>query len=485
MNILLVDDERDVRTSLARFLRKLGYTVDCEADGKDGLNKFHMNDYDLIIADIRMPRLNGIDFLRHIKKIEQSPTKVIIITGHGNMDNAVKSLKYGAYDYFQKPLNVKELVAAIKRCEGHNLSQNSNFLSGAGKRKDLCPQAPSGPAGTIKFLPGTANEISLEKLCVHSDAMRNVINLAAEYNKHRSISVLIEGETGTGKELVSRYIHYHQKADAVKPFVALNCAALPENLLEAELFGHERGAYTGATATGQKGKLELAQGGTIFFDEIGELHLNLQAKLLRVIEQKEFFRVGGIREVGIDVRIISATNKNLQEEMKANKFRPDLFYRINIATIRIPPLRERQDDILPLAIRFLKRASVSNAIPFEGFTPAAQEYLINYPWPGNVRQLENAMLNLALRKFGNVIDVDDLSVIPGVTQSDGASRRGNPILGSDEFDLPPNLLKLEDLNKGIIKQALNKNFGNITRTAQYLGISRRVLQGRVKRMGLS
>ena len=485
MNILLVDDEMDVRSSLSKVLRKLGYNVDCAKDGTDGINRFHLNGYDLIITDIRMPNLDGIEFLRHIKKIQRSPVEVIIVTGHGDMDNAVKSLKYGAYDYFLKPINVRELAAAVKRCAERCFDTSRGLIRREEVTETIPNKTPDHATNGIHISSTTEERGNLEKLGIYSDAMRKVIDLAAEYSRHRSISVLIEGETGTGKELVARYIHYHQERGDDKPFVAINCAALPENLFEAELFGHEKGAYTGASTTGQAGKLEIAENGTIFLDEIGELPLNLQVKLLRVIEEKKLFRIGGIREIPIDIRIVSATNKNLGEEVRAGGFRPDLFYRLNVATITIPPLRERKDDILPLAIEFLKRALRRSDKNFDGFTSAAEEFLTGHPWPGNVRQLKNAMLGLALRGFGTVVDLNDVSFISETAQPHFSSMSGKPVLGNDQFELPATWLRLEELNKDIIKRALQKNHGNVTHTAKYLAISRRVLQGRLKKMGLA
>ncbi|MCK4819521.1 sigma-54-dependent Fis family transcriptional regulator, partial [bacterium] len=275
MNILLVDDEKDVRVTLSAFLRKLGHNVVCASNGFDGLNEFHLNDYDLIITDIRMPTMDGIEFLRHVKEIEQSGAEVIIITGHGDMDNAVKSLKYGAYDYFQKPINVKELASTVNRYAERKSLENMYLAAGEDFYGGL-PYQTHCLKATTNMRPASLKEIDSEKFKIYSDVMRNVIDLARKYSSSKMISVLIEGETGTGKELVSRYIHSHGAGGPVKPFVAINCGAVPGDLFEAELFGHERGAYTGATTTGQKGKLELADGGTIFLDEIGELSFNLQ-----------------------------------------------------------------------------------------------------------------------------------------------------------------------------------------------------------------
>ncbi|MBM4307851.1 MAG: sigma-54-dependent Fis family transcriptional regulator [Deltaproteobacteria bacterium] len=484
MNILLVDDEPDVRKSLSNFLHKLGHTITCAANGLEALQEFHSRDYELIITDIRMPGMDGLELMRRIKQVERSSVDILIITGHGDIDNAVKALKYGAYDYLHKPVNVRELAITLERAsEYRTLRANYNRLKKEFQEQvEQETQAFRGRADQLR--EAYLEEIGLGDVYVYSEAMRRVMDLAEKYSSDRFVPILIEGETGTGKELVARYIHYYEKGKALTPFVAINCGGIPSELFEVELFGHEGGAYTGATLTGRMGKFEMARGGTIFLDEIGELPANLQVKFLRVIEDKKLFRVGGIKEIPIDVRIISATNKNLSQEVAKKRFREDLYYRINMGTIRIPPLRDRREDILPMALRFVRRSFSRTGKTFNEFTTDAQEFLRSYSWPGNVRQLRNAMERLALLGPWDRIHRQDLSFIHDSPPMDERLNPFKPVLGQSEFELPPTTLNLEHLTNEIIKRALEKSRGNQTQTAQYLGLSRRVLQGKLKKMNL-
>jgi DNA-binding NtrC family response regulator len=485
LNILLIDDEQDICRSLSDFIQKLGHQVTCASNAADGLRAYHAHEFDLIITDIRMPEMDGLEFLRRVKTTERSPADVIVITGHGDMDSAIRALKYGAYDYLQKPINVRELAIVIERSAEYRALRN--------KYTELEEKFDERIANKTDAFRREANhlwkvyleELGLGDMGVYSEAMRQVMDLAARYGSDRSIPVLIEGETGTGKELVARFIHYYGKGDTLTPFLAINCGGVPSELFESELFGHEAGAFTGATAKGRTGKFEMANGGTIFLDEVGELPSNLQVKLLRIIEEKKLYRVGGIKEIPLDLRVISATNKNLSQEVANKRFRLDLFYRINMGAIRIPPLRERREDILPLALRFVNRALARSGKKFNGFTRDAEEFLDSHPWPGNVRQLKNAMERLALLGPWDRTDRHDLSFINDSLTVDSDVARTKPILGHDAFELPPKTLDLEDLNRRILKQALEKNHGNQTKTAQYLGISRRILEGKLKKMGLS
>jgi two-component system response regulator AtoC len=485
LNILLVDDEPDVRKSLSNFLTKLGHTVICATNGIEGLKTFHSQSFNLVITDIRMPGMDGLEILRRIKTIEKSPVDVIVVTGHGDMDNAIKALKYGAYDYLKKPVNIRELAITIERSAEYAALRNNyiRLKKEFQERVELETQTVRGEAEQL--WAAYIEEIGLDDLCVYSEAMAQVIKQAEKYSVDRSVPVLIEGESGTGKELVARYIHHYAQSNALNPFVAINCGAIAPELFESELFGHEPGAYTGATKTGRMGKLEAASEGTFFLDEISAMPLNLQVKLLRVLEEKRLYRLGGVEEVPVDIRFISATNEDLNQKVAEKRFRLDLFYRVNTGTIVIPPLRDRKEDILPLALRFIKRSFARKGKRFDRFSPAAERFLVSLPWPGNVRQLKNAMERLALLRSGNQVDVEDLSFIKKLIPPNDFTLNANAVLGRDNFDLPEDKMDIDNLNRQIIKMALEKNNGNQTRTAQYLGISRRVLQGRLRKMGLA
>ncbi len=481
LNILLVDDEQDVRASLSRFLGKLGHQIICAPEADEALRQFHSQQFDVVISDIRMPGMDGLELLKHLKQVQKSPVDVILITGHGDMENAISALKYGAYDYLQKPIDVRELAVTLERVEElKTLQRNYRRLKREFKQRVAeKTQAIRGEADRLR--QAYLQEVGLGELCVFSEGTQMVLDLARKYSADRSLPVLISGESGTGKELIARFVHHYQAVDPLSPFVALNCAAISPSLFESEFFGHLPGAFTGAAAVERQGKLAAAQGGTIFLDEIGEMPPDQQVKLLRVLEDKSYYPVGGDKEVPIDVRVISATNKNLAQEVEKGRFRTDLYYRINGGSIRLPPLRERVEEILPLAQQFAHRAAARQGREFGAFTRQAERFLMKHPWPGNVRQLKNLMERLAILGPWDKVDAADLRKLAEDPNASPGKGRA-PVLGADNFALPPKGLDLEEFNRKIIKLALERHQGNQTRTAQYLGISRRVLQGRLKKI---
>lgn len=417
-SVLIIDDEPDMRFALKEAMSRFGFNPTTYRDPVEVLSNVNLSNFSLIITDVKMPKMDGLQFLSEIRK-KGIFTPVIVITGYGNVEDAVKAMKLGAVDYILKPFSMETLKSLISR-----------------------------------LLPGDENIIA------ESREMKRILEIAKEIAK-TDITVLVTGESGVGKEVVARYIHkYSPRAN--QPFVAINCAAITETLLEAELFGHEKGAFTGATER-KLGKFELANRGTILLDEISEMAYRLQAKLLRVIQEKEVDRVGGTKPIPIDVRIIATTNKDLAEEVKKGNFREDLFYRINVFPLRIPPLRERSDDIVPLAELFLKRLSDKMLKSFT-ITEEMKKYLINRSWPGNVRELENFIYRTAVLSHDGELRLSEDAT---VFQEKSFIKTG----------------KLKTAEKDLIMDALQKTEGNRTKAAKILGISVRTLRNKIKEYG--
>ncbi|MCG8640222.1 MAG: sigma-54 dependent transcriptional regulator [Desulfobacterales bacterium] len=483
MRILIIDDEVEIRNSLSKFVKRLGHTVMFAQNGNDGLKKLENDAIDLVITDIRMPEMDGIEFLRHVKRVLRSPVIVIVITGYGDLETTTKALKYGAYDYLQKPIDVQELAITLERSLEYAILRKK-YMELAHKVTEQDEKTAKFKGSSEHFREAYLQEIGLGDMQVHSGAMRNVISLAEKYSRDRTVPVLIEGESGTGKELVAKLIHFYWLEDQKAQFVALNCSAIPHHLFEGELFGHDPGSFTGASKHGRIGKFEAAKGGSIFFDEIGELELGLQAKLLRVLEEKKFHRIGGTEEIEIDFRIISATNKNVKTEVKKGAFRLDLFYRLNMGYIKIPPLRDRKEDILPLANLFIRKALLRQCKEFSGFSSGAEDYLKAFSWPGNIRQLKNAMGRLSIMTTGGFYNSNDVSEIVEQSIVDEIDFETTPVLNCSDFQLPESEFDLSLFNRSVVQKALKMNKGNKTKTAQYLNISRRVLEGRIKKYSL-
>ena len=482
MNILLIDDEIDIRESLSKFLKKLGHTVWCATNGERGLRFFYEKKPDLIITDLRMPDIDGLELLKRLKKIEYSPVDIIVITGHGDTDDAIMALRYGAFDYIKKPIDIRELTIAVERSQNYAKLRKDyfNLKENFDKRVEIENQAAKLEIEHLRS--AYLEEMGLDGILIHSDAMRKVIEQIERYSSDKHISVLIEGETGTGKELIARYLHHFGHGSATKPFIAINCGGIAAELIEGELFGHESGAYTGATKHGRIGKIEAANNGSLFLDEIGEMSLHMQTSLLRVLENKSFYRLGGIKDIPVDIRFISATNKDLYQEVAAGRFRKDLFYRINMGTIFVPPLRERKDDIIPLALRFIARAFKRRGESFRSFSKPVEKFLLSYTWPGNVRELKNVMERIAIMNPSGFIEYDDIKFIAEQNERfiipDKAEKSVNSAI---QFEFPEEGINLDKFTEEIIRKALEKNNGNQTKTAQFLHVSRRVLQSRMKK----
>ena len=443
--VLVVDDEKNIREGLARSLEMDGYEVLLAENGLSAIAIMEEKEIDLVISDLKMPAMNGEELLRRV--VTDWPTvSVIILTGHGSIETAVRSMRDGAFDFLTKPVNLGRLSLLVKRA----LASRELVLEHRALQEELRQRRQSSA------------------IIGKSPPMRRVMELIQQVAPTRA-SVFITGESGVGKELVADAIH-HLSPRSDKPFIKVHCAALSESLLESELFGHEKGAFTGAQNR-RRGRFELAHGGSIFLDEIGEINQTVQIKILRVLQEKCFERVGGEQTVEVDVRIIAATNRDLRQEIDAGDFREDLYYRLNVVNIHVPPLRERRDDILLLASSFLKEISEENGKTILGIDRDARLLLHKHPWPGNVRELRNSMESAVVMCRGDFITLDDLPPhIEGGTAEDYISLR----LGTS----------LSEAERQIIKQTLVLERGNKSRTAQVLGIGRKTLHRKINEYGL-
>ena len=452
--ILVVDDEANLRKVLAAILRKDGYEVSVAEDGEQALAEFEKNGADVIITDLVMPKLGGMDILHKVRS-SRSAVPVIIITAHGTVDSAVEAIKLGAFDYITKPFEHAEIRAVVAKA-ARTQEANQGHV------------APDGSAR--KSIIGGGN---------HMEDLFKIIDKVADTPS----TVLITGESGTGKELVATALH-QGSSRRDKPLIKINCAAIPKDLMESELFGYERGAFTGAVSS-KPGRFELADGGTLFLDEIGEVPIEMQVKLLRVLQESEFERVGGIKTTHVDVRLIAATNRDLEKETEQGRFRKDLFYRLNVVPIVLPPLRDRADDIPQLVVHFIEKYNKRLNKKIETISDEALVLLQAWPWPGNIRELENLMERVLLFADGPRIEVKDLpeGVRGGMQSAPSYSTGATPAPG--ETPLKDFLKqKQAEIEKSFIVQALAKTEGNVTRAAKLLQISRKSLQTKMKEFGL-
>jgi two-component system NtrC family response regulator len=447
LRILVVDDEAAQRELIGGFLKKQGHGVLLAAGGAEALARVRETQVDLVLSDFKMPGMSGVDLLQGVKAVNPE-IPFILMTAYGTVETAVQAMKDGAVDYLTKPLDLEELLLRIGR-----VSEQMRLQTAV---RDLQAHL--------------VERHRLEGIIGESGRMQEVLALVKQVAPSGA-TVLIRGESGTGKELIARAIHFNSPR-AKGPLVSLNCAALPEHLLESELFGHEKGAFTGALGQRQ-GRFELADGGSIFLDEIGDLSPALQVKLLRVLQERRFERLGGTRTVSVDVRIVAATHRDLEGAIKTGAFREDLYYRLNVVTIQIPPLRERREDIPPLLEHFLRTFAQKDKREVTGLTAAARDALMRYDYPGNVRELENIVERAVLLTRGKVIDLGDLPVAlrPG--------ERG-PV-GPETRHLPDLLASIE---QQAIRAALDRHGWVQTQAARELGISERVLRYKMRKHGL-
>ena len=434
--ILIIDDEKNIREGLGAALEMEGYKIALASDGKEGLARLVKGDIDLVITDLRMPEVSGEHVLAKVTA-ENPGVPVIVLTGHGSIDSAVDAMRNGAYDFLTKPLNLDQLVLIVKRAlQGRELVL---------KHKELQEELNSRK--------------SFESIIGKSAEMQKIFEIVRKAAGSKA-SVLITGESGVGKELIANALH-NLSSRRDNSLIKVHCAALSENLLESELFGHEKGAFTGATSL-KRGRFELANGGTIFLDEIGEIDQNVQIKILRVLQDKRFERVGGEETLEVDVRVIAATNRDLEAEIAAGRFREDLYYRLNVVHIHVPPLRDRRDDIPLLITAFLQEFAKENGKTIEGIDSRARSALYKFDWPGNIRQLRNCLESAVVMSSGPIIKLEDLP--PSIAGSSQA----------DIIEVPAGI-PMAEAEKMLILQNLAINKGNKTKTADILGIGRKTL----------
>ena len=517
MRILVVDDNSPSLQSLCLVLNDLGHEAVGRQNPSEALGLASEERFPLIITDIRMPGMNGLDLLTSLKASPATADiDVVLITGHGDMATAVEALRKGAYDYLNKPINARELAAVVDRCaERQSLLQENIAL-----KSDLAKEVSRVAGSLQEDLTSVRNRLreleGIGHVIAESPQVQQLMSDALIMHGDPSVPVLIEGETGTGKEIFARYIHYGDRGN-VEPFIAINCSAIPHELFESELFGYESGAFTGGRAEGSSGKLEQAGRGTLFLDEVAEMPITLQPKLLRVLEDRRFYRVGGVKKRTFNARIVCAGNRNMVDMVHRGLFRRDLYHRLRVGHILIPPLRERPEDILAMTGHFLRRETKRKKKHFTGIDPATQKILLRYPWPGNVRELENTIERAVLLYDDTLLmpahvhflealakGVPDHAAFQHEQTGPQEAPRSLPQVGKQpyvpslehpqgddalSFSLADNSVHLPDapfslgeVENAVIAAALARFAGNKSQAAQYLGMSRFALHRRVQGM---
>jgi DNA-binding NtrC family response regulator len=455
--ILVVDDERLVRWSLQQKLEQWGYHVSLAETGASALARMQLDNPDLITLDVKLPDMTGIDVLSELRN-RNVHIPVIVITAFGVVDDAVRSLKLGAYDFIEKPINFEKLENAVR-----NALETRRLRTEVARTQEI-----------------QRSEFSVDRIVGISEHIQDVRELIKKIASSEASTILIQGESGTGKDLVAHAVHY-ESSRRERPFFAINCAAIPENLMESELFGHEKGAFTDASAQ-KKGMFEIADGGTLLLDEVSEMTLGMQAKLLRVLEGQSFRRVGGVKNITVDVRVIVASHRNLEEAVRTNKFRQDLYFRLAIIPLYLLPLREHKKDIPALLEHFIQHYNQKFRKSIQGLTKEADELLINYDWPGNVRELKNAIERVMILAEGNRVSAKYLPIriAEGGIMPIPMNERNN----NERIQLPSGGISLHNVEKELIKQALQQSRGNKSTAAKLLHITRDTLRYKVKKYEL-
>ena len=493
--ILLCDDEPNLRKVLGAILEQEGFEVHAENDGAAALERVIASPsgtFDAVISDLRMPRLDGIGLLKSV--LEADPDlPVILLTAHGSVDSAVEAVKLGAFDYLEKPFDRDQINMVLQRAIATRVRSGASVGN--------APHQPPAPAPTTHE-PDPSREAGMVGNAPSVQQVREIVRTAAASPS----TVLLTGESGTGKELVARALHLGSPR-AAGPFIRVNCAAIPAGLVESELFGHERGAFTGAVSS-RSGRFELADGGTLFLDEVSEIPLEIQVKLLRAIQESEFERVGGVKTIRVDVRIIAASNRDLEADIRDRSFREDLYYRLNVVPIRLPALRDRIEDLEALVTHFVGRCNARLGKSVTGFSAPALSAMARYSWPGNIRELENLVERMVLFSSGPVVGLDELPEQFLAAQEPAEAARSHlaapmPSVSTTPAPLEPDTRQIRvplaslgfDLKEAVragsrlveevlIREALDQTDGNVTRAARLLGISRRSLQSKMKELGL-
>ncbi len=452
--VLIVDDERLLRWSLQQNLAREGYAVFTAETGSEALELFREELPDITLLDIHLPDISGIKVLQYIKEFDKDAI-VLMITAYGDIQTAVECIKLGAYDFIEKPFNMEKLNLIIRKA-----------LETSSLRREVS-----------QLKENLSQQYGFDSIIGSSPPMKQLFEMIKKIALSDATTILIQGESGTGKDLVARVIHYQSKR-ASKPFLEINCTALPETLIESELFGYEKGAFTDAK-TMKRGLFEMADGGSIFLDEIGDMKLHTQAKLLKVIETKTFKRIGGVKDISVDVRVIAATNKDLKEETKRGNFREDLYFRLKVIPLYLPPLRERGRDVLLLAKYFIDQYNREFRKNVKGLSPETERLFLEYHWPGNVRELKNIIERVMILENTEYIRPEHLprEFFKGESVSESRS-----VLF--DFDLPPGGIDIEEVEKSLIKKALEKAKGNQSKAARLLNLSRDAFRYRMMKYGL-